>query len=439
MKKKTAVWIAAALVLATVIAVALFWETILICIAPKAVLTASLTDTVSQLKERFSSGPMPVLMRGLDPEGKNTIALQLEKDHPLLGQVQYDMDVQTEQNPRRILASGQASFWKTALSLSVYLDGQFAALSAPELLQGRYYGLSYDSFAEDIAQSSVLWLLVDEQKLRQWENTISQLQAVMNREYSVPDLSQLDIQSVILGLMALDTEVDREVLSLRGENMNCAVVSIETNGKEILDGLEYLKAELPISISPSDEITLSFWLHDGAVLKGEIEIDSDPQETEIAFLIGQNPYSDPLELLIQNAKGYSEVRIETESDEIQYRETVYIRKAWQNQPEALQLHYTWNRASGEMTLSVTEDERNCENTFILLPDEQGFSVQTQDFEGFMHMLIGTEDTGNSSCAMTVKRGAEVSVPEYIPFAEWSMDDLLTLIGGLGNLFGLKTS
>ena len=85
MKIKRVLLVTVAFLLIILISAALFWQSIMVYIAPKAVLTAALTDTVSQLKQRFSGGPMPILMQGLDPEGKNTVALQLEKKNALLG------------------------------------------------------------------------------------------------------------------------------------------------------------------------------------------------------------------------------------------------------------------------------------------------------------------------------------------------------------------
>ena len=39
--------------------------------------------------------------------------------------------------------------------------------------------------------------------------------------------------------------------------------------------------------------------------------------------------------------------------------------------------------------------------------------------------------------MAVTQGREVAVPDYKPFHQWSMEDLLILLRGFGGLLGLR--
>lgn len=428
-----------AFVLILVIAAAIFWNTISIYIAPKAVLTAALADTFQALQQRYESGPLPILINGIDAEFKNTIDMQLQSDSELLGAIQYDMRIQTEQNPRRIQADGEVTFQNKQIDLSVYLDNRFAALSSAEVLQGKYYGLTYDQFAEDAANSLILQLLVKQDTLQKWQESIDSLKEIMNQSISLPVIPNIQAESLILGIAAMDVEVEREVLLLGSQQMPCFAISMDTTGAQVLQGLDLLQAQLPVSIEKDADISLSFWLYDGAIIKTELEIDSASKEAEITLLLGENPAEDDIQLLIQDESGYREISVSTIFEEDLFDETVTIRKVQNNLPSDLKIQYCWNPANGEVDLSITKNNQKSETRFTLeaLPD--GFLVTTADFESLMHLLIGTKDAGNSACSMAVTKGADFPTPEYKNFSQWSLEDMLLLASGIGGLLGIQIS
>ena len=425
------------ILLALLIVAGLFWETISIYIAPKAVLTAALTDTVQALEHRYGSGPLPILLNGLDPAGKNTVDLRLIKESPLVGTVTYDMRLQTEQNPRRILAEGTANVQGKSLDLNLYLDSQFAALSSAEVLQGKYYGLTYESFADDVANSMVLRLLVDQKTLSQWKESVASLEEIMNQPFSLPDVSQIDPDKLILGVLALDAEVEREVLVLDGEQLPCFVISMETSGAQILQGMDLIGAALPVSIASDDEIGISFWMHQGVIRKAELELEAVSEEKKVTVLMGEDPKTDDIQILIQDSLGYQEFTISTATVESACRETIAIRKVQRNLPSELHIQYQWNPTDGEVDLSVTRNGQQVDTSFALKKLDNGFLLETQDVESLMHLLLGTKDTGDSACSLAVTRGAEFATPEYKNFSQWSLEDMLLLATGLGGLFGVQ--
>ena len=38
--------------------------------------------------------------------------------------------------------------------------------------------------------------------------------------------------------------------------------------------------------------------------------------------------------------------------------------------------------------------------------------------------------------MTIRKGSEISIPEYKNLDQWSLDDLKVLLGGIGSLIGI---
>ena len=75
----------------------------------------------------------------------------------------------------------------------------------------------------------------------------------------------------------------------------------------------------------------------------------------------------------------------------------------------------------------------------LMPAENGFSVQTEDSGALLHLLTGTHAFQHSSCTMTVSRGSAFETPDYKNFTNCSLEDLLTLLSGIGSLIGINLS
>ena len=201
--------------------------------------------------------------------------------------------------------------------------------------------------------------------------------------------------------------------------------------------MDLLEAQLPFSIDKDAEISLSFWLYEGAILKAELEIDSETKETEITLLLGEEPATGDIQLLIQDELGYKEITVSKTVYETNYEETVRIRKVQNNLPSDHQIRYCWNPADGEVAVSLTKDSQTKNVTFKLEALPEGFLVTTADFEGLMHLLIGTKDSGNSVCAVAVAKGADFKTPEYKNFNEWSLEDMLLLANGIGSLLGIQ--
>lgn len=409
------------------VASVLLWPTLRIYLAPKTVLTAALTDTCAELELRFAGSPLILLGSTLDLESGNTIDMSLDTSNDLLGSVRYDMAVQVQWKPRRILARGQASAQRKNIDLSVYLDGDFAALSSAGILQENYYGLTFDTFAEDISSNKLISFAFDDATLNQWTDQIRDLEAFMEDSWEFPSVSMENIHNILMGIFALKAQVDREDIMLSGVKQTCYVISFETNGAQIAAGLDYLNTELPISLRADDEVDIYFWMVDDSVVK--IDVSSDDMDLEL--YLGKDPLDD-ITLQYINADGPMTVTVSTQPDDENYQETIQIIGT-----ESTTVSYNWNLTTGDLALTFNRAGEVRSADFNLSPTENGFRVITEDFESLMHVLLGIKDSADSHCVMTVSGGSEFGTPEYKNFSEWSLEDLVTLLSGVGGLFGLN--
>ena len=64
--------------------------------------------------------------------------------------------------------------------------------------------------------------------------------------------------------------------------------------------------------------------------------------------------------------------------------------------------------------------------------EDGVSASTDDLSVVWKSLEGKK----ASCSMLIKKGAEISAPDYKNLDEWSFQDLLTLFTGIGTVLDI---
>ena len=421
------------ILLAAAILAVVFWQSLIVYLAPKMVLAGALKDRVTALEARIAAGPIPVLARGIDPEGRNQLDLQLDANKERVGPVQYDLRVQMQQHPRRILADGKVLFKSTEMDISLYLDGSFAAVSSQEILGGKFYGLTYDSFSQAIRSNKLAAMLIGEKMLTDWETNIQTLQNVMQKEIPVlPDLSRINPESLIMGILAMDAEVERLQIDLNGEDNIYHVISFEFSGAEIASGLQYLNLELPNIPTENEEIQCDFWLKDRQLCKLELEAESFKLDiywgnAAVSFLMEDDIYIE-----YYDGDAFKTCKVHSEQRDGLYRESITI-----SGEESLQLTYDWIASAGSLALTVDRKGERTDIPLILTPLENGFSVETKDFGALMHLLADTPDRADNPCTMTVTKGVDFQTPEYTDFVRWSMEELLAIIVVFGELFGLE--
>ena len=90
----------------------------------------------------------------------------------------------------------------------------------------------------------------------------------------------------------------------------------------------------------------------------------------------------------------------------------------------------WQPKTGDMVLTLPGKSPISLN---LSQAQDGFQIQTKDFAA----LIGINSQKGFDSTMTVRKGSAITMPKYKNLDEWSLDDLLVLLGSIGGLLGFK--
>ena len=145
-------------------------------IAPRLVLSRAVDNSLAQLDSRFERSPVQLLTKALDSQGRQQAALKLETESKHLGPVVYDLALQTQTGPNRIQAEGAVITGGKVLDIQLFLDENFAALASQGLLEGRYYGITYETFSRDLRERQLLTALLGEGTIADWEENLSALE-----------------------------------------------------------------------------------------------------------------------------------------------------------------------------------------------------------------------------------------------------------------------
>ena len=419
-------WILLLVLLVLVLAAGVFWEELGLYIAPQTVLRAALGEAFDGLEQRGQESPIWILAKGYDENGRNTTQVLLDTDDDHLGQIQYDLLMHTDLIERQIAARGTVATNGNTLRLAAYLNRDYAALTSQDLLQGGYYGITYDTFVEDLRSIPLVSLLLPERTIVQWENGVAKLQELMNRSYSYPKIPQITKKEIELSawsLLALKAEVSRENAVINGESLNCHKLTYSVSGPQ---AEQILGTLLDTENLDNSHLTVSFYLSEKALVKAELTGTDGKDHVSYLLTLGRNPEADDFSFgAVKTEHGMTtrfSASVSTQWEGERRLETICVNDAV--------FSYEWNERTGDMALALPGRKKAA---LHLSEMENGFQIITPDFD----KLMGWGSGKSGVCTMTIATGAEITAPVYKNLDQWSLEDLLVLLSGVGSLFGLQ--
>lgn len=447
MKRKW--WIGIAAVI-TAFGASLCFYGVRVRLFPRLVLTGALNETLTQLESRYENSPLHMFESVFNSSGYYQADLQLETELDYVGPVRYDMELQTQMSPLRIAGTGTAVTGGKALDLSVYLDRDFAAVSSDGLVEGNYYGITYDTFSRDIRSYGLLAALIGEETISQWENGVSGLADAMSAELTQPEFSAKDIRTALYGVLTLKPQVSKASADWGGAPETVHVISFQASGQQITDAAQPYQKELTPQISawidsirgdPDFLAKTEFSLDHGTLVKLEAHIQYSGGSGIIRAFFDRTIATEPLILEWEIREGEtlrrSSLSVDTVADAESYSEDILLTQTQNGKQKSREIHYRHDLSSGEMDLQYTGEGRSAEARLHLAGEGERIRITTQNAGPILDLLREKPLKNPVICTLSISPGSPVSIPAYRNLDQWSMDDLLTLLKGLGSLIGLK--
>ena len=446
MKRKW--WLVVASVFAA-LGISLCFFGVRVRLAPRLVLYGALNDAFDQLESRFEDSPVHMLMDVYDPDGCYQADLQLETQMSLVGTVRYDMDMQVQLQPRRLLGTGTVVAGKKALDLSLYMDGDFAAVSSDGLVEGKYYGICYDTFPQDVQGGEVLSFLIGDETKAKWEAGVSSLDAFFSREVNLPKFSQSDIRAALYAVLTLDPQVSKEKIQLSGEKIKVHTITFRATGQQIANAAKPHQEELTpqlidwiekIQKDPEFYVEAVFYLDRGTLVQLEASLMSSQGGYKIFAGLGKPDEKRALSLELDITEGEQLDRfaltVENAENKEFYQEEICFIRTENGQKKTFDVDYTYDFSSSEMDLKLTKNAEEFQMRMHLAGEGEQLTITTQDVAPLVNMFREKLIKTAMICTVSITQGREIAPPEYRNLDQWSLEDLWTLLKGLGSLIGI---
>lgn len=436
--KKTWYPVLLAAVLAVLAGVVCFRDALLVRLFPRVMLTKAVAATFEELDARFEESPIHILAKGLDPDLRQDVTMKLDTGTKFAGIVHYNLALHTQTAPNRISGSGTVTYGGGTMDLQLYADERFAALASGSLTEGDAYGITYDTFTEDIRSHSLLRMLIGEDVLKDWDASVSGFADRMRGSYTLPEWTAEDIRTALTGALALKPQVSK------GAEKNRYTITFRSGGEEIARAVEKYRDQIPENLLPAvdvltgdGQIEVVFFLLKDQLTAINCSVALGADTYRIETTLGSTL---TIRLCVEGPERAEEtiVAVQTDSDEETYREVIHFSRTGNGTASAWTADYSRDLSTGEISMNLTRDGKQYPVRLNLRAEGEGFTLHCQEFEQILSLISGKEHAGAALCTLTVAPGEGVGdCPEYRNLADWSVEDFFLLLTRLGTLVGLK--
>lgn len=469
-KPKLKWWIIAIpVVVVLVVLIAALWTPLSIRFAPEAALASAAAKTGLELAQRYQNSPYTVFSCAYNEEGKNTVALRMDLDtgYSIMDfNMNFAVDSKMQAMQADLLIGGEGD----RMDIGFYMDAECAALGSESLLGNTYYGITYETFSQDLRGNDLMGYLFDDETLTQMETFVDSLKSNMQMAKEAdPALSEAYKKILTDFTKELTAQVGSEKLTLNGQEHRCHIISYTATGEQIADVLDqiqlamesdeatrgmYTDEEWEDYLGPlqkteesfrSDiaDCTISFFLYKGRLADVQIVVngvhEDGAQTIQMELNLGTDAASDNILLSFQAMDGDTEdfilCTLSTAQDDTHYSEAldIVIQKS-EGVEDSLCISYDWDPKTGDLAVDILSADASYRLDWNLKEEDSGYTLAIDDIVDLI--LLFAEDPYSLyedmvlSVQMSVTSGAEISKPEYQNLDTWSLGDLY-LFAGMG--------
>ncbi len=435
MKKRSIMGILGIVLLLVVVTIIICGNTVGIYLAPGLILSEALEETYDKVSKLLEQEPARILMEVLDDQGHQTVYLDLSASNPSAKSASCDMTLCFQ--PHRLLADGQITLSDRKLDLTAYADTKGIAISSGTLLDGQFYGITYDTFMTDIQKIPLLGWIVSDALAEQWAQSLNQVKIRMENLKRIPAISRIsqnEWKQLTLAVKAIPARVQKTRITVGKQALDCHRLSYQLDDARVIP---YLKTFLPIESTKNAQVRAACYLREKQLLLADIQIDAGDQRYHIQLEPGQSQTGDPLNLLWQYEKDQENLSVQlTISDNEDLRRERWIICQNGMDEGNLELSYIWEPATGILHLNTPAGDQI---PITMQQASDRLILKTDEFSKILdaiHMDRPDFLLGLDRCTLVLEKGAMIDPPDYRNLDTWSLEDFLTLLEGIGSLLGI---
>lgn len=503
-KKKVKWWMIVvpivAVILAASLVVLILWDAIYIRIAPTAVLGEAIGNTVTELSARPAGTPLEALSGVVDDEGKYTVELDMALDYEdymtMDASIVAQNDLTNFQSQVDLDANVSLySYITLDVNMGIYGDREQMAANWEQIFGQDYYGIAYETFGEDARSNTLVYDALGEEVVAELEEYFSLYRTQMDTLAEHPEelaFSGEYAQILLEFIQEHKPAVTTEKRPLSGVEQKCYVLTYTVASEalaalverllevfendqameelfrscntyaETIGGVTGLSweetwadilesyGELADTIRDTNSTcTVSFSLYEKEVVYLDVAVVSDESEVAFSLTLGDNPAENDIVLTYEfdtaDDAGTLELTLSTRKDENAVEERLSIVLQDEYDDVDMSLGYTWDRGSGDFTVTTegtaNGDDMAFQLDLLLYEEGEGFTVELPDLFDVISAtdpeMAGYYEGMSFGIRCSLHPGAEIIKPEYINIKELDedkigqMEDNLTYHYGMG--------
>lgn len=483
--KKVKWWmVAIPAVLVIAIVAALAWQPLLGLLAPGKALESAQENTNEKLNDRYEGSPFAVLMKGAMWIENGEMALDVGVNANGQ-QMSANMLLQSNRPSKQMGANLAVEYGDLNISGSVYGDPDKIAIAVDQFNDGTYYGVTLDTFKEDL-KASVLGSAVTDEQIEMIDRYLQMVREMISSEEDYSKLLEPYAAIVKEYMDKLEMTKGEGEIKLDGEYYNCTTMTLTMDEEYLFEMLEKLLDQLEededirelfesyvskissivaFDSAPSNVATgimdlddivkqlrdaldeaqdmlkldmeMTYYQYKGYVvayvLKADLEVDEEEISAEFKVNYGLNPgVSDIIVSVVMESDGETfsmELVSKVEKSGDTYKETIEVElEVPDTEKVKEQIVIEWNRKSGDLSYDFQMNIPGSEEiafTFECKLEEldNGFRLSVEDFE-IEGVVLDVK--------LTCTTGTELKAPEFVNLDKWDenlMNEFMTWVSG----------
>ena len=486
--------VAVAAVAVLVVAGLLLWQPVLKTVAPDVYVGMMLNNTNIALENRLEDTPADVASSVSDSLDEGSLGIDVTYWDDNEGLMKGGITLHSNMKDQKWRLDADVSAMGTDADFSAYLDSNAFAIGSNALTGGKFYGLTYNSFENDL-RSSAFAEMLDEESITALTDVVESVDKTLDTVANLEKRLVPYIQLLTEYADGLETKSGSEKLELSGQDCKCSTVSylikqdelvdmigqlldllekeeeiqdldelLETSGAgsvaEIMDELRNGLDEVNETIET--EAVLTYYIYDSKVVDIRFVVtvknsDTDEEvEAEINICYGANPEVDDIVINADAEVAGETISIKVVSsdswDGDEYTGTVTMSaKASSEMLAEIKQKTVWNKKSGDLKLSVSSAGEKIDCSLTLMETENGCVIEIPDVYRFLCELspdFTYVEPFKCEIKVTVAEGNSIEVPtftnldkidqtvleELMADVEAFVSDNSEIIGSLGGAF-----
>lgn len=445
-------------VLAIAIAGAFLWKPLLLKFAPDIYLSMASGRTMDALSKRSEDSPYALLASADEIMDDGTLDVSLSYSDYYNGDIQANMSISSKKEQKQWMFDALINSSEQNVDLSMYMDADCLTLRSDPFTDGKYYGLTYDTFSDDIRKSGFNMIL-SEDEMQQCDEIVQMLNRNINQTVDYDQLLQPYLEIMNDYAEDLKPVIGRHSITLDNKTRKCDTIEYTIEQDQLFellhDLLEQLEKDEAASDLVGDTAALAESLHDSL---GNLEDHSDMKfvltyyicnthlaalETNMTFAeheaddqvnwnfmlsLGTNPRISDIRLDMDITYGDNKIS-RTIISAIEQRDDLYINTFTLKTDnygikEKYVLTSKWNSDSGDWNfkfVSDMDDEAAFEFTAKISEYENGFEVRIDELNDLLKIPEDEMNQITSTLSIRFTKGCVIDKPEYINLDQMNLD------------------